>query len=74
MRNTTITCDRCGRTREWEETADIKLRETTFQKVAWVKIYCRTGFKKKVDLCTDCLESLNNWFNYNFEGEEKENG
>lgn len=63
MRSTTITCDRCGKTREWDETSDFNLGEVTIEKVSWLKIYSRTGFKKKVDLCEDCLKSLNNWFN-----------
>lgn len=63
MRNTTITCDRCGKTREWKETSDINLGDLTIEKVNWIKLYSQTGFKKKVDLCTDCLKSLNDWFN-----------
>ena len=62
MKRITYICNRCGKEKVGHPCVDIPLGERVINDVGWVRIQSKTGFKRDLDLCEDCLKSFAGWF------------
>lgn len=55
-------CDRCGKTKEKGASINMPFRDRIIDSVGWIDICSKSGYKRDVDLCQDCLNDFNRWF------------
>lgn len=56
-------CDRCGKEKVGHPDITMVLRNgDEIRHVGWLKIMCKTGFVRSIDLCESCLNEFNSWY------------